>query len=178
MFSFSLNPTLEDLERACLVVAQKRPVSDVGWDWMGEAFIRAIKGKIRGSFHPDAYGYACERYYKNAFNKKETFLISEEEHDKGFCGVSESKIHDEIDMEELIVRLDYERVVIDFEKMNDRLVLEAGVNMKKLIKFALRTGNVNAVRQIKGLIEKYELQELIYSVLSNKAVMEALGLYE
>lgn len=173
MVSFSVNPDTYQAHRA--VMKMRNPLgSQVAREWVGEAFCRATMGAVREDTDMGAYGAVCEKNTMLATSKREVQVVSSEDMDDGARGVADvvfnyvdSNLDSIVDSEEV------RYFVGQFIDMRDYLLVEEGCDLYTVF-IRARDGVTRSIARLRDLIEKYNMTDMIQSLLSNSEAVACL----
>lgn len=175
MITFSLNTTIADL-KATLPVYKKKPTSDIGREWLSEAWLSSLKGKTGESMNVDAFGYTCELRRKTKLTKPEADkpLLNTEEVKMGGYGVAEtfaSCADENVDI--FLESTEVKTLVDEFVEVQEMLLIEEGVNLWKILSLA-RVGNRKATNRLRTLVSEQSIGALIEDIFRNKQCLLTL----
>lgn len=176
MLTFSINRDFTDIVTGEKAVKIKTPTNRYGREWLSVAIFSAFKNnKMEGtSLDTDAYGMGCEKIARKK-KRKEVNILADEELEAGFGGGVTSDVVKSLDdsYEKVIESRNLDTVVTDFIEMQEYLKIEEGVNLFTILTRAIANFSRSQMR-IKQLVEEYEMEEIIVSVLKEPSALERI----
>lgn len=172
MITFSVNPSFEEVMEKVKFFVEKYPTSQLGKEWLGEAFEKSLQGGVEEDSNLNNYGYGCEIYYKKNIGKREVSLLTSEEAEQQEKGIMEEVVYYKLD---IVDREELKTNIIEFLDVRDYIEKEKmGLDIWLLLKKA-RSGNKKAVERFKEIVEEFNMQELMRVILENELCIEVLS---
>lgn len=179
MLTFSINKEadFETIYRLAEVGIPKKSWSENGKEWVGQVWLRALSGKLKNpptdERSIEVFGRECNLHQRVLDNKRQVAILDEDEVEYGFSGVVGSTlVAVDDDFNESTDRLNSKFIIEEFCHVNERLIIEEGINLHKLIKLALKNEKFGAV--LREVVEELSLHDLVREVLTNKYCLKAL----
>lgn len=179
MLTFSLNPSTEEVYEAGSIIAKRKPTSTLGRQWLSEAFIKRLAGKVGEEMNVDAYGYVCNENTKLGQLRDPLPLLTLDEMESGYVGIPHNLSDGGDFVRRLVEDIDFNLsfTLSRFEYFQDLIAIQEGINLQRLLSLLLMAGKPKLLLKLKKLISKYEMHDLIMDILSHPEAVEALDLH-
>ena len=188
MLTFSVN---QDVQSVLLTtnLGTAVPKTQEGFEWLSEAWIKALEGKTGEEINVDAYGYVCKENTMKAKNKREASLLTVDEvneSESGYVGVADT-VASYVDnrIEAIVESSEVKTIVNEFIEYHDYLLIEEGVSLWKLLTVSLedsarqmngnsRRNTTSSVQTLVNVVKRLGIEELIQNIIERKECMVAL----
>lgn len=176
--TFSVNASMlskKETVRGVFSLINSIDDTPINREWIGEAFLKLVEGDGLQRINLSSYAQSCVRNDKiNRLNRSEISLITQDEYESGYIGVTDIVAHYvEDNLDEIIANIDMDYYVEEFLKERKKIFLTDGHDLWRLIQLA-KVDDKQSQKKLRTIMNKYNLREIIQEVLMRSACYSKL----